>query len=386
MLLKHIKVLGLLSFGPHGIDLPLTKLNVLIGPNGAGKSNLLEVLALLRSAPYNLPEPVKEMGGVREWLWKGPKRTKEASVEVVVEYPGHPPLRHALTIGDHGGRFEVVDERIENEKPQANKPEPYFFYRFQRGNPVLNDFQKTQRGLKRENVRPEESILSQVRDPERYPALAWLQTQYEQIRMYRNWSFGPNAPLRREQSTHGRSDLLGDGGENLALVLSKIRSLAKGELLESLRKLYDGIQGINLTIDGGNVLLFLEETGGREIPATRLSDGTLRYLCLLAILLHPSPPPLIAIEEPELGLHPDIIPHVAELLVRASEHSQLMVTTHSRVLIEALSSDPSSVLVCEKKDGESVIVRLDSDRLSKWLQSYSLGELWSIGELGGNRW
>jgi len=170
------------------------------------------------------------------------------------------------------------------------------------------------------------------------------------------------------------------------LVLSKIRSLAKGELLESLRKLYDGTQGINLTIDGGNVLLFLEETGGREIPATRLSDGTLRYLCLLAILLHPSPPPLIAIEEPELGLHPDIIPHVAELLVRASEHSQLMVTTHSRVLIEALSSDPSSVLVCEKKDGESVIVRLDSDRLSKWLQSYSLGELWSIGELGGNRW
>jgi predicted ATPase len=81
-------------------------------------------------------------------------------------------------------------------------------------------------------------------------------------------------------------------------------------LLASLAKLYEGAEDVQFSIDGGNVLLFLEEKGGREIPATRLSDGTLRYLCLLAILLHPDPPPLVAIEEPELGLHPDLLPHV----------------------------------------------------------------------------
>ena len=118
-------------------------------------------------------------------------------------------------------------------------------------------------------------------NPERYPALYTLQEEYEVIRLYRNWSFGPDAPLRREQSTHGRSDFLSDGGENLALVLSKIRNRIKPELINSLRKLYEGIEDITLSIDGGNVLLFLVEQGGREIPATRLSDGTLRYLWCL---------------------------------------------------------------------------------------------------------
>src|ERR1700710_3245552 len=107
MLIHSLKVSGLLSFGPTGIDLPLAPLNVLIGANGSGKSNLLEILALLRAAPTNLPQPVKEMGGVREWLWKGPAAPKEALIEALVDYPqGKQKLRHALSIGENGGRFE----------------------------------------------------------------------------------------------------------------------------------------------------------------------------------------------------------------------------------------------------------------------------------------
>lgn len=389
MLIKELKVSGLLSFGPLGISLPLGNLNVLIGPNGSGKSNFLEVLALLKAAPTNLPAPVKEMGGVREWLWKPAPHAPEAMIEAVVEYVGNRhSLRHGLVMTDHGGRFEVVDEWIENEKPNSGHDNPYTFYRFARGNPVLGEMQARamERQLQRENIKPEQSVLSQIRDPERYPALSWLQERYEQIKLFRNWSFGPGASLRREQSTHGRGDFLMDGGENLALVLSRIRSRVKSDLLDSLNKLYDGIEDIQLTIDGGNVLLFLEETGGREIPATRLSDGTLRYLCLLAILLHPDPPPLIALEEPELGLHPDVIPHIAELLIRTSQRTQLVVTTHSRMLVDALSVDPGSVIVCEKIDGASRFERLDPDSLKLWLEKFSLGELWSMGELGGNRW
>ena len=387
MLINNIKVSGLLSFGPEGIDLPLNNLNLFIGPNGSGKSNLLEVLALLNKAPTNLPEPVKAMGGVREWIWKGPSPTREAKIEVIVENPnGKQSLRHGLCIADHGGRFEVVDEWVENEKAYPGKSEPFFFYRFQRGNPVLKDVSTKERSLKRENVKPEQSILSQVRDPERYPALYTLQEEYEVIRLYRNWSFGPDAPLRQEKSTHGRSDFLSDGGENLALVLSKIRNRIKPELINSLRKLYEGIEDITLSIDGGNVLLFLVEQGGREIPATRLSDGTLRYLCLLAILLHPEPPPLIVIEEPELGLHPDLIPHVSELLKQAAERTQLIITTHSRMLVDAFTDDPSKVVVCGKDNGESRFERLEEERLTPWLKKYSLGDLWSMGELGGNRW
>jgi predicted ATPase len=327
------------------------------------------------------------MGGVREWLWKGPQSARAATIDAVIDYPqGKMPVRHVLEITEHGDRFEVADERIENEHPHQGQTDAYFYYRFQKGHPTLNDLSQQRRGLRRESVKPEESILSQVRDPESYPVLHWLQEQYERIRLYRSWTFGPLAGVRREQSAQGRSDFMSDGGENLALVLSKIRVRVKNELIESLRKLFDGIEDIHLTIDGGNVLLFLEETGGREIPATRLSDGTLRYLSLLAILLHPDPPPLVAIEEPELGLHPDIMPHIAELLVGASARTQLVVTTHSRMLVDALSDRPESVVVCSKVDGESKLERLDAEALKAWLNKYTLGELWSKGELGGNRW
>ena len=251
---------------------------------------------------------------------------------------------------------------------------------------MLHDFQETERRLKREQVLPEESILSQVKDPERYPALARLQDAYAGMRLFRNWSFGPTAPLRREQSTHGRSEFLEDGGENLALVLSKMRNKVKKPLSESLNVLFDGVEDIGFEIDGGTVQMFLEEAGGRNIPATRLSDGTLRYLCLLAILLHPDPPPLVMIEEPELGLHPDIIPHVAKLLKDASTRTQLVVTTHSRMLVDCMGDEPESVIVCERQDGQSFFERLDGERMKVWLEKYSLGDLWSKGELGGNRW
>ena len=387
MLLKKLKVAGLLSFGPDGVDLALRSLNVFIGPNGSGKSNFMEILALLKAAPRSLPEPVKEMGGVREWLWKGDGGTGEATIEALVENPkGKMDLRHCLTIREHGGRFEVVDERIENEKSYAGKPQPYFYYNFRRGHPMLKDQLEQERPLQREQILPEESILSQVKDPERYPALTHLQEKYSEMRLFRNWSFGPGAALRKEQSASGRNDFLSDGGENLALVLSKIRTRVKKDLLAGLGQLYPGIIDLNPVPGEGNVQLFLEEEGGRQIPATRLSDGTLRYLCLLAILLHPEPPPLVAIEEPELGLHPDVLPYIAELLVQASQRTQIFVTTHSQMIVDALSEQSDSVIVCERVDGTSRFERLNPDHLKQWLEKYSLGKLWSMGEIGGNRW
>src|SRR5205085_8350333 len=126
---------------------------------------------------------------------------------------------------------------------------------------------------------------------------------------------------------------------------------------------------------GGSVQIFFHE-GDYSIPATRLSDGTLRYLCLLAILQDPEPPPLICIEEPELGLHPDILPKLADLLRDASERTQLIVTTHSDILVDALTETPEVIKVCEKHGGQTVIQGLDSENLSEWLQKYRLGELW----------
>ncbi|MBM3326559.1 MAG: chromosome segregation protein SMC, partial [Calditrichaeota bacterium] len=98
------------------------------------------------------------------------------------------------------------------------------------------------------------------------------------------------------------------------------------------------------------------------------------------------PPPLICIEEPELGLHPDVLPGLADLLVEASSRTQLIVTTHSDILIDALSSHPEYIVTCEKHDGKTELHRPASERdLSKWLKQYSLGNLWLKGEIGGKR-
>jgi predicted ATPase len=128
----------------------------------------------------------------------------------------------------------------------------------------------------------------------------------------------------------------------------------------------------------------LHEEGLRKpIPATRLSDGTIRYMALLALLLSPSLPPLICIEEPELGLHPDALTLFAELLVEASARTQLIVTTHSDALVSALTEHADSVLVCEHV-GRTVIRRIESEKLRHWLDKYQLGDIWRMGELGGN--
>ncbi|MDX1982991.1 MAG: AAA family ATPase [Bryobacteraceae bacterium] len=112
-------------------------------------------------------------------------------------------------------------------------------------------------------------------------------------------------------------------------------------------------------------------------------DGTIRFMAMLALLLSPSPPPLICIEEPELGLHPDAVALLADLLLDAATRTQLIVTTHSDALISGLTEHAGSVLVCEYRGG-TVIERVDSTRLEFWLNQYRLGEVWRIGELGGN--
>ena len=174
--------------------------------------------------------------------------------------------------------------------------------------------------------------------------------------------------------------LLEDGG-NLGLVLNNLQyQLGSREIIEKLKLFYDAAEELSIKIYGGTVQIFIRETGLiQPIPATRLSDGTLRYLFLIALLLDPTPPPLICIEEPEIGLHPDILPAIAEMLIEASQRTQLIVTTHSDALVSALS--PESVLICDRDDRGSHLNRLDGDRLKKWLENYSLGDLWRQGIL-----
>ena len=161
----------------------------------------------------------------------------------------------------------------------------------------------------------DESILSQRKDPDQYPEITYLGQVYARIRQYREWSFGRYTVPRQPQKADQPNDFLEPDCGNLGLVLNRLRRDAsvKHNILQNLQQLYGGIEDYDVSIEGGTVQVFFHESGF-TIPATRLSDGTLRYFCLLTILCHPSPPPLVCIEEPELGLHPDIMPTLARLL------------------------------------------------------------------------
>jgi len=394
-LLREIKLSNLLSFGPETPALDLESLNVLIGPNGAGKSNLIEALALMRATPIppqatsnaDVRGVMRRGGGTREWVWKGAK-SQPASVELVVKNPkGKKALRHRFAFRSDGNGFQLYDEQIENETPYDDQAEAYFYYRFQDGHPVVNTASEEGRKLARESVNSELSILAQRRDPELYPEITYLADTYERWRIYREWAFGRNTVFREPQKADMRNDRLEEDFSNLGLFLSRLRKTpkAKQAIVEGLRDLYDGLSDFDPFVEGGSVQVIFTE-GDFSIPATRLSDGTLRYLCLLAILCDPEPPPLICIEEPELGLHPDILPKLADLLVSASERTQLIVTTHSDILVDAMTDYPEAVVVCEKHDGRTEMHRLKKDDLVTWLDKYRLGQLWTTGQIGGTRW
>ena len=234
---------------------------------------------------------------------------------------------------------------------------------------------------------PDASILSQRKDPEGLPELACLSSLYAGISLYREWQLGRDATIRQPGKTDVRPAPLKEDFSNLGMFLNRLRQYprTKSSLFERLGDVYAGVSDFELNFEGGTVQIFFTE-GEFAIPATRLSDGSLRYLCLLAILLDPDPPRLIAIAEPEVGLHPDVIPKLADLLVDASTRCQLIVTTHSDIMVDALSEKPESVVVCEKHAGQTSMQRLKLTDLKHWLEKYRLGQLWIDGELGGTRW
>lgn len=395
ILIKTLRLRNFLSYGDTSEEILLQPLNVLIGRNASGKSNLIEAISLLHATPKDFAKPLREGGGITEWLWHGQRTSSEAEVEVVVEYPeGAQPLRYRISFTAVGQRVEIISESIATETPEPES----VFYRFDKADRLIRTSGQSKKSgttagrplfdfVIDDDFSPEQSILSHLKSSLHYPEITYLGREFGDIRLFREEYFGPYTLARGPQDAALPNDFLLGDGSNLALVLNDFehRNQPKRKVLERLREFYDEVDDFTTKVQGGTVQLFLHERGlSRPVPALRLSDGTLHYLYLLAILCHPTPPPLMCIEEPELGLHPDILPTVAELLIEASQRTQLIVTTHSDVLVSALSHIPEAILVCERDSEGTHLRRLEREPLKEWLEKYSLGELWRMGEIGGS--
>jgi predicted ATPase len=390
-LIRNLRLQNFLSYGPEGVSVDLRPLNVLIGPNASGKSNLLEALAILRATSGDLQGVIREGGGVAEYLWKGSQANVSAQVQTLVSRgPAGESLdlSHLISLAEVRNRLDVPVEMIGIVSEDERALHRVFLADHGSATLIARGSSGELEEVPVVDLKPGQSILSQRRDPERYPELTFLADEFSKISLYREWNLGREIPARRPQSADLPPNFLLPDARNLALVLHNLTktSAKHEEVISYLRRFYEHARFIKTEIVGGTLQLYIEEEGGRLISSSRLSDGTLRFLCLLAILCHPAPPPVIGIEEPELGLHPDILPTIADLLREASERTQLFVTTHSDALVSALSDVPESILVCERMPDGTTIERLQPEQLKVWLEDYRLGEIWRMGEIGGNRW
>ena len=367
-LIEKIRLRNILSFGDKGEEIELQPLNIIIGQNASGKSNLVDVIKLLRSLPRDkgLVNFISQNGGIAEWIWKGKKTEHQAEVKITIKGLRKEIYIYEIVFADTiDQRLEIYSEYV--AEATAEKPLTGDFY--------------------------DESILAHP--PNNYVNKkefnAYNKTKYtfSNLNIFSELQANRSSEMRKPQPPDAINDFLDERGSNLALVLNDLehRGDTKDKIVENLKKFNPRIKDYSIRILGGTVQLFIREEGlEKPISAMRLSDGTLRYLCLLAILCHPEPPPLICIEEPETGLHPDILPTIAELMIEASQRTQLIVTTHSDILVSAFSEMPEAVLVCEKDEDGTHFKRLEAEKLKVWLEEYSLGEVWLRGEIGGTRW
>jgi predicted ATPase len=389
LFLESINPQGILSFADGSPAIELRNLNVLIGANGSGKSNLIEVVELLRSTYTNIRNVLIKGGGVVEWCNKGQHAQDFAVGANFTLAAKHLSLHHFLKIQTESPGYTVKVEHLESQSVGMDEEVRKTIYDFANGrqNRVVEGNAGYHYPSVEGDLHPDQSVLAQRVDPNRYPEFAALQSFYRQVRIYRDWPLGKENILRRPHSADLIQDHLLEDFSNLAIHLNYLRGFpkTKRKLLDLLARFNEDIVDFDVRIVSNTVQLFLQEKDNM-IPAVRLSDGTLRFLCLIAILCNPTPPALVCIEEPEIGMHPDILTVLSELLIEASERCQLIVTTHSDVLVDTFHALPESILVCEKHEGQTVIKRLNQDELQPWLEQYSLGKLWMDGTIGGNRW
>ena len=384
VLLNSIGLKNILSFKDE--KLSLQSLNVLIGPNAAGKSNLIDVIGLLHAAPGDLNAAILRGGGAPAWIRKSEDgSSRVAGIECGFQL-GSDALAYSLEFSAANRAFLIERETLASDPKRAAG---LYFERSAAGVKLKKHAQNGGRAGPTADIASSVSVFSAIRDPLDRTPITRLGAELGRIRIYRTFDTGPTAQTRTGALTSLPKEFLDDSGYNLAVVLQEMSYDGSIEHVNRyLRRLADQFEDVRVALDSGVARVAIKEKGIElPIPAARLSDGTLKFLCLTTVLLHSNPPPLICIEEPELGLHPDAMQLVAELLWDAAKRSQLIVTTHSEALIDALSGQPEAVVVCERDfDNATSFRRLAQADLSRWLERYRLGELWRKGEIGGNRW
>lgn len=341
------------------VHLNLGRVNVLVGPNGCGKTNLYRAMVLLSAAADGrLAQQLAVEGGMPSVLWagqrgRGPVRMtlgvhlERLTYELICGLPTpgvtafqlDPQIKEERVVYHNGSRKVTLLERT-NTLVHARDAE---------GNRVT--FPSA--------VSEAESVLAELREPERFPVLSGLRQQFLAWRFYHQFRTDADSPLRQPQ-VGVRTPVLSADGRDLAAALQTILEIGDAPRLRAeIERAFPGAQLWIRTGEGRFAVAMQMPEFQRAFDARELSDGTLHYLCLLAALLSPRPPMLLAFNEPETSIHPDLLEPLARLMAESSRDSQLWITTHSEALAGYLEKHAGVRPVrLEKTAGETRVVAI----------------------------
>ena len=359
--LTQITVQGYKSIKDQTLD--LGRLNVLIGGNGVGKSNLIGVFKFLRSIyDGDLQTTVGAMGGANTLLHFGRKTTERLRLQCVFQEKNssNKNIYRAYLRPTDDDQFIFTIESTGFHNPAHQEP-----YWDELG--TGHSESKLKQGSSKINI--------------------WVKDDLASYRVYHFHDTSSGALVKQTGDVNDNQFLQTDA-RNLAAFLywMKLKRPDHLRMIEDVvRQIAPFFDRFELTPSRNNedkIRLEWREQGSESyFNAHQLSDGTLRFICLVTLLLQPDVPRLVLLDEPELGLHPAGIVLLAELLKQTSQRSQLLIATQSVTLVNRL--DPEDVFVADRADGATVFRNLGKEDLSEWTGAYALGELWEKNVLGG---
>lgn len=360
--------------------LPLGQLTLVTGPNGSGKSSLYRALRLLGDlAEDRLVSSLALEGGLESTLWAGPERLSREMQrgEQAIEggrRRGPIALKLGFATFDKGYAVDLGlpvsggadpfgrDPQIKAEALWSGRTLSRGGLMAERrgGHVRVRDDDGVWRDVQRD-LQAFDSMVVGCADPQAAPELAMLRDELRRWRFYDHIRSDRDAPARRPQ-VGTRTVALGAEGADLAAAWLTIQEIGDERLLaEAVEDAFPGAS-VDVVVDRGWFTLEMRQKGLlRPLTAAELSDGTLRYLIWTAALASPRPPPLLVLNEPEVGLHPDLLQPLARRLIAASERSQIVVVSHSQPLIEAISADKGCTrLRLSKRLGETQVEDVDA--------------------------